>query len=323
MANSFRQDIIVIGASMGGVEALSELVSHLPSDLSATIFIVVHVHPQSPRMLAKILSSRGPLTAKFAERGEAFYQGNIYIAPPNAHLIVKPDTIALSQGPRENRSRPAIDVLFRSAAVTHTTRVIGVLLTGLLDDGTSGLEAIKRCGGIAVVQDPDDAAYSEMPESALASVDVDYCAKLEQIPAIINQLVREPAKLPDPVPQELIDELKFQESASMINMKMLNNGNKAPVVCPDCGGTLTELKSGKLIKYRCHTGHAYSPLTLFEGHSEAVEHSLWAAIRALEEKVKLAERLGNTENKSIKASYDARAAEAKLNAEHIKRLLMK
>jgi Chemotaxis response regulator containing a CheY-like receiver domain and a methylesterase domain len=194
MADVKGHDIIVIGASMGGIETLSNLVAQFPEDLPAAIFIVVHIAPNGPGVLAQILDRTGPLTAKLAENGESIRHGRIYVAPPDHHLLVKQGFIRVTRGPRENRSRPAIDPLFRSAAVAYGSRVIGVILTGFQNDGTAGLITIKRCGGVAVVQEPKDALALDMPQSALDSVEVDHCLAVSGMGAVLDRLAREPVK---------------------------------------------------------------------------------------------------------------------------------
>src|SRR3954470_2925577 len=181
-------DIIVIGASAGGVETLKALVRGLPAELPAAVFVVLHVAPGGPGYLPQILAKAGPLPASFPEDGEAIANGRIYVAPPDHHLLLEPGRVRVVRGPKENRHRPAADPLFRSAAWAYGPRVIGVVLSGTLDDGAAGLWAIKSCGGVAIVQDPEDALFDEMPASALASVDADHVAPLEELPLILAEL---------------------------------------------------------------------------------------------------------------------------------------
>lgn len=196
-----HRDVIVVGTSAGGVEALRELAAALPPDLPASVLIVLHLSPGGPGLLPAILNRAGPLPAAHATDGEELRRGRIYVAPPDFHMLVADGRLRLARGPRENLHRPAIDALFRSAAAAWGPRVIGVVLTGALDDGTAGLGAIKRTGGVAVVQDPEEAAYPSMPRSALRNVRVDHCVPLAEIPPLLDQLSREPlADGPAPVP---------------------------------------------------------------------------------------------------------------------------
>lgn len=288
-----EHDVIVIGASAGGVEALSKLVSMLPADLPAAVFIVLHIPAQSPSLLPEILSRQGPLPAKHPENGEKIRNGQIYIAPPDLHMLVQQGHIHLSRGPKENRHRPAIDVLFRSAALAYGTRVIGVILTGSLDDGTAGMLAIKRRGGMTVVQNPKEALYPSMPQSALAHVQIDHCLSLTEMGRILPSLVAEPAQAKEayPVPQELKDEVKIAE----MDMAELNSsshiGTPSAFTCPECGGPLCEIHDGDLVRFRCRVGHSFSFESMLAGQNEALEQALWVALETLEETASLSRRM--------------------------------
>lgn len=233
-----EHNIVVVGASAGGVDALQRLAANFPPDLAASVFVVLHTSPESPRMLAEILDRAGILTAKFAKDGEQITNGTIYIAPPNQHILVKNGYVRLSRGPRENRSRPAIDPLFRSAAAAYKSSVVGVILTGLLDDGVSGLQAIKKCGGLAVVQDPDDAQFPDMPLNALEVVEADYVLPIDKIGAKLGEIVKLKANGNGYVPPDVIAEALIAEEV-MSNIPKENKlGELVPVGCPECGGPL-------------------------------------------------------------------------------------
>ena len=198
------RNIVVIGTSAGGLEALDVLVGQLPTDVPASIFIVQHMAPHnSGEPLLRRLNRHKAFQPKLAENGGRFKPSRIYIAPPDSHLLVKKDRMLIAKGARENRHRPAIDPLFRSAAVAHGARVIGVVLTGMLDDGTAGLMAIKRCGGVAIVQDPRDAAYSGMPMNALNNVDVDFCVSIAEMGPLLTELVHQPHGRSKAVPPDI------------------------------------------------------------------------------------------------------------------------
>jgi len=288
-----NRDIIVIGTSAGGVEALREVASGLPPDLAAAVFIVIHLPATSASALPEILSRNGPLPALHAIDGEDIRRGRIYIAPPDYHLMVERDRVRVLRCPKENRMRPAADPLFRSAARAFGPRVIGLVLTGTLDDGTAGLLAIKRRGGVTAAQDPEDALYPGMPRSALENVSVDYCLPLSEIPPLLARLTGTPASDEDnyPVSEELKIEtgITLAESGYMESVDKL--GNPSIFTCPECSGVLWELRDGELIRFRCHVGHAFSVESLLADQSEALENALWAALRALEERAALCLRM--------------------------------
>ncbi len=288
-----RRDVVVIGASMGGVEALKQLLRGLPADLPATVFIVLHTADHEPGLLARVLGNGSCLPVVTAEEGQSFVSGQVYVAPPDRHLIVGRDHVHVRRGPREHSARPAIDPLFRSAAVNCTNRVIGVLLTGLLNDGTSGLQAIKRCGGLAIVQDPSDAAYDQMPRSAIRHVVVDHVVPLEEISAGLLALVREPPPPAGEVPEEIRVEalIAAQEIRDMDHPS--RTGTISPITCPECHGSLQEIIDGKLVRYRCHTGHAFTLETLSASQADEWERALYGAYRAQQERASVVRRMAD------------------------------
>jgi two-component system chemotaxis response regulator CheB len=286
------RDVIAIGGSAGGPEALMSLIRGLPADLPAAVLVAIHRAPEGPDLLADILENLGSLPAVIAEEGQRLEQGQVYVAPPDRHLLVEHDHLHVRRGPRENRARPAIDPLFRSAAVCCSTRVIGVLLSGLLDDGTSGLLAIKRCGGLAVVQDPQDAAFPDMPRHALAHVAVDHIVPLFKLAHLLSELAAAPRQPPlATVPEQIRIEalIAAQELTVMPDQHRL--GQLSPLACPDCHGSMVEIREGDLIRFRCHSGHAFTLETMRLAQSEAWERTLYAAMRAQQEQAMLARRL--------------------------------
>ncbi|MBD2305162.1 chemotaxis protein CheB [Chroococcidiopsis sp. FACHB-1243] len=294
-------DIIVIGASAGGVEALSQLLSHLPSDIPAAIFVVLHVPSESHSILPKILNraiakrqQQSSLKALHPEDGEPIEYGKIYVAPPDRHLLVKRGSITVARGSKENGHRPAVDPLFRSAARAYGQRVVGVVLSGTLDDGTAGLMAVKQRDGVAIVQDPEEAMYSGMPRSAIENVEVDRILPVVNIAASIAELARQPVATET---TGVSDDMEMEADMAELELNAMQNpdrpGRPSPYGCPDCGGVLWELDEGKLVRFRCRTGHAYSTDSLLAAQSESLEDALWNALRALEEKAALTERLGN------------------------------
>ncbi len=281
------RNIIVIGSSAGGVIALQELVALLPANFQASIFVVQHISAHSPSMLAKILTSKGNLPAEHPEDGEVFETGRIYIAPPNRHMLIEGDHILVKKGPKENRFRPSIDALFRSAAYSHGSRVIGVILTGMLDDGTSGLWSVKRLGGISIIQKPDEAKYPTMPLSALEYVDIDHIESITGIANLLVDLVHKHAPTPEPLTDEELDQMKIEiETAAQKNAfekGILTLGPLSPLTCPECKGVLIELKEGDRKRYRCHTGHSFQIPSLLAAMHESIESRLWEALQNLEE----------------------------------------
>ncbi|WP_414620315.1 chemotaxis protein CheB [Calothrix sp. CCY 0018] len=289
-----NKNIIVIGTSAGGVEALSFLVSHFPADLNAAVMIVLHVPSHATSVLPHILNRAGELPACHPKDGQEISPGCIYIAPPDYHLLVKPGYISLVRGPRENNHRPAIDPLFRSAARAYGRRVVGVVLTGVLDDGTAGLQAIKLRGGMAVVQNPEDAVYPGMPRSAIENVeDIDYILPLSEIASVLIKLANTPVEAEAEKP--VSHDIEIETDLVDMDMETFNNDDRAGTpssfACPDCGGTLWELEQKNLLRFRCRIGHAYSLESLLAKQSDALEDALWFALRALEEKASLTRRM--------------------------------
>ena len=276
--------IVVIGASAGGIETLRALVAGLPADFSAPIAIVVHTSPQSPGILHEILSRSGPLTAVNPRNQDRLDPGRIYVAPPDSHLLIEPAHVRLSKGPRENRFRPAIDPLFRSAAQVYGPGAIAVVLTGNLDDGTAGLWAVKQLGGVTIVQDPVDALFPSMPESALRHVDVDHVVRIAELPALLDRLTRVSPAAAATVPSDTLGiEVRIAAEEDPIKAGVQDMGEPSPIACPECHGVLLQMTEGGRIRFRCHTGHAFSAESLLAEITEGIESALWNAIRAMQE----------------------------------------
>ncbi len=313
-------DVIVVGASMGGLDALRALVGGLPPDLPAAVFVVQHTAANGPGLLGGILDRAGPLPARLAEDGDAVQPGRIYVAPPDRHLLLTPAGVRLSRGPRENRTRPAADPLFRSAAVAYRSRVVGVVLSGLHDDGAAGLLAVTRCGGLAVVQDPADAAYPEMPRSALAAVADARVVPVAELGALLGRLAETPAGEPPPVPRTLRLEAQLTETGMDEIDVMDELGERTPLTCPDCGGVLWEVNGPERPRYRCHTGHAFTEAALVDGQAEATEVALMTALRTMEERARLLRKMDREEGRS---AYAERAGELERHAERVRDLLFR
>jgi two-component system chemotaxis response regulator CheB len=321
------RDIVVIGASVGGIEALRTIVGGLPADFPASVFVVMHVSPQSPSILADILDRAGALPAANAADGERIQPGRIYVAPPDHHLVIEPNRVRVTRGPKEKRFRPAVDPLFRSAAQVYGPRVIGVILTGYLDDGTAGLWAVKQLGGTSVVQDPQEALAPSMPASALRQVRVDHCVPVAEIAPLLVRLTSVPVeeKGVHRVTKELDIEVRIAKEQKALEAGVLKLGEPSLYACPECHGVLLQLNEEKRMRFRCHTGHAYSSDVLLAEINEGVEDSLWNAIRAIEESVLLmrhmAEHLSESESSHSAAEFLARADEGQRRVDLVRQAL--
>jgi two-component system chemotaxis response regulator CheB len=315
------RDIVVIGASAGGVEALAALTRLLPPDLGAAILVVLHLAAEHKSVLPRILSSAGPLPARHARNGEAIVPNRIYVARPDHHLLVHDGHVKVVKGPRENGCRPAIDPLFRTAAYAYGPRVIGIVLSGALDDGTAGLVAIKKQGGLALVQDPNDAIVDAMPRSALENVDVDHVLPIDEMGRLLPKFVGEKVEEAGPARSAVLE----MESALQLQGSTegaLRGGEPSAFACPDCGGVLSEVHDGDMLRFRCRVGHAYAPEALYLQQSTQMEGALWAALRALEEQASLARRMAVRARKlgqaRSSALYDERAHSAETHARRIR-----
>jgi two-component system chemotaxis response regulator CheB len=297
-------DLIVVGASAGGVEAVSALVAGLPANLPAAVCVVVHLRPDAQSHLADILGRLTLLPVVAARHGTALRPGTVHVAVPDVHMLVErgdeAGVLRLVRGPRENRTRPAVDPLFRSAALAYGPRVIGVILSGALDDGTGGLWTVKDRGGIAIVQEPEDAAVPSMPTSALNEVDVDHVAPARELGPLLGRLALEPVAAReadvDATPSEARAELEREIGITALDEEFHQSsdryGEPSRFPCPDCGGVLWDLRGEGPLRFRCEVGHAHSAVTLAEMQTEAVEAAMWTALRALEDKIALAQRRG-------------------------------
>ena len=324
MSRNRGRNIIVVGTSAGGLETLDQLVGQLPTDLKASIFIVQHMAPHnSGEPLLRRLSRHQAFQPKLAEDGNRFEPGRIYIAPPDSHLLLKKDRVLVTKGARENRYRPGIDPLFRSAAVAHGARVIGVVLTGMLDDGTAGLMAIKRCGGVTVVQDPRDAAYSGMPVSALDNVDVDFCVPVSEMGPLLARLVVQSHGKSKAVPSDIRTEARIAERVLSDVAQVNGLGNQVPYNCPNCGGVLWEIDTPGEKRYRCHTGHSYTGPALLASQSEKIEEMLWIALRMFEERKNLLTSMVKTAvHRSLKSATVQRLGETEAYISRIRGMLL-
>jgi len=280
--------IVVIGASAGGVEALRELFGSLPSELDAAFLVVMHIPPHSLSQLDRVLASATRMPVATPADGDAVKRGHVYVASADQHLMLEGGFMRQTRGPKECRVRPAVDVLFRSAAVTYGPRTIGVVLSGMLDDGTAGLWAIKDRGGLALVQEPDEAMHPSMPNSAIQHVEVDLVAPCAMLAAEIANISTEQA--PGGVEREagrLAVETRIASEGNALQLGVMEMGKVSQYTCPDCHGVLVQIDEGSIVRFRCHTGHAFSLQTLLAEVSESIDKGLWDTIRAIEERVLL------------------------------------
>ncbi len=328
-----HRDVVVGGGSAGAVEAVRTMLAGLPRDFDAAVLVVIHIPPSSPARLAEILQRGCALEVKRATGDEPLQAGRVYIAPPDRHLVVESNRVLLTHAPRENHSRPAIDPLFRSAALAYGPRVIGVVLSGRLDDGTAGLWAVKECGGIAIVQAPNEAAHADMPRNALQYTVADHVVSAADIAPLLVRLVDE--RVPTSVaivPRELEVEVKIAMQANALDEGVMTLGPPTPYTCPECHGVLARIEQGGIPRFRCHTGHAFSLDSLLASVTEKAEETLWSALRAVEETIILlneaagAGQNGNDRGR-VAASADSRflekALEAKERAELIRQAVLR
>ena len=323
-------DVVAVAASAGGVEALKILAGDLPADLPAAVLVALHLPRDARSVLAQILARRSRLTVVVAEHGAPLLPGHVYVGRPDSHLLVRDGCIVLGQGPRENGHRPAHDAMLRSVALEAGPRAVGVVLTGLLDDGAAGLAAVHRYGGACVVQDPDDAEFASMPRAALTAVPTARCVPLAEL---AKEVVRAVQSIPpesgpevDPAQRELdLVELSSAEHGTPVMPDGTTPGVPSPFSCPDCHGVLNHVPDSDLTRFRCRTGHAWTSQSLVAEQEEQVEEALWIALRVLEERADLSRRLageardGSREWSSV--HFARRADEADRSVAMIRRVL--
>jgi two-component system chemotaxis response regulator CheB len=319
-----HRDIIVIGGSAGSIEVITDTVRALAPDIPAAVFVVVHFPGSVTSTLPRIISRAGTLPARHAAEGEPVLPGRVYVAPPNCHMVLEQDGIRLTSGPKENGSRPAVDPLFRSAAQHYGSRVIGVLLSGNLNDGTAGLLSIKRRGGLAVVQTPESAMYPGMPRSAIEQVQVDHVVPATELAGLLSRLVARTPPVDEVRRIEIMPTLEPDEIA--LADRSQQPGVPSTMSCPECHGVLWEAQDGDLVKFRCRVGHAYTDEALLAHQFDQLEAALWTALRSLEEHAALSRRLagraasrGHTHSAS---SFTEQAMDAEHHASIIRTVLL-
>ena len=312
-----------IGASSGGVEALLHIAGALPARFPAPVLVTLHIGSLSS-LLPELIRARGPNRALHPADGDLLEPGTIYVAPPDRHLLLQDGRIRLGLGPKENYARPAIDPMFRSMALALRSCAIGVVLSGGLDDGTAGLKAIKECGGTAIVQDPATALEPSMPASALANVEVDLCLRIVDLVPALERIVSAPARAAAAPPDHVRHEQLAQEGVDSIG-NLTAIAETSTLTCPDCGGSLWQLKDARPLRYRCHTGHAFTAASLAFAQGEAAEHSLWSGVRALHEREHLLRRLARVArahgDHAQAQTGERRADETRARADELVRLI--
>jgi two-component system chemotaxis response regulator CheB len=321
-----KRDIIVVGGSAGASAALHRIVRALSPDLTAAVFIVTHVPVHGPMLLAGLLEAQTDLPVAYAREGDEIRPGRILIGPPGHHLMLTSDGVQLGSGPPENLSRPAIDVLFRSAAVAFGGRVVGVVLSGMLNDGAAGAVAIKQCGGALVVQDPLDAASPDMPRAVLKAVDADHIVGIDGMAPLLESLAREEAPLGRAPSAQMLLEVETAVGARLGTDRLLTLAKPSTFSCPDCSGVLSEVQGEGPLRYRCQIGHAVTAEVLHESQEKAMERALSVALRILEERVALVGRLVEDAqvqgNAAAAALHETRAAAYAEQADILRRAVI-
>ena len=323
LPSNFR--IVVVGASAGGLEAIIAMVEQLPADLGAAVFIVQHIPAYTRSSIDQVIQNHTALRVTKPVDGASIEPNTIYVARADRHLMVEPGRVVVSKGPRENRFRPAVDALFRSAAHAYRHRVVGVVLSGALNDGSSGSWTIKRFGGTVIVQDPEEAMFSDMPRETMQYTEVDHVLPAVRIGRILTDICREQIDTPG---QHTTDnarllemEIELAKGKNGVEMGILNLGTPSSLACPECHGVLAKFEEGRLVRFRCHTGHAHTVESLLASVRENVEKSMWEVMRGMEESKilldTLAEQMENSQNYSMAETYRERAEEVQEQAKRV------
>jgi two-component system, chemotaxis family, protein-glutamate methylesterase/glutaminase len=321
------RDIVVIGGSAGALQPLIQIVRGLPHTLPAALFVVIHTSADTPGMLPQLIANGSTMPTGYARDGESIEHGRVYIAPGDHHLLIGNGAVKLSRGPRENGFRPAVDPLFRTAADRYGPRVVGIVLSGGLDDGTLGLGHVKRCGGAAIVQSLDEAYVASMPLNAMRSVEVDHVVSAIDMVGLIVRMAHESPEEKRMVMATDRNEKPDRVERGLHALKQRTfPGPSSGFTCPDCGGTLWESSDGDLLRFTCHVGHSYSPETLLNAKAAVLEPALWTALRTLEENGaflrRMAERARGQGLDNIAAGYAERAVEIERRADTVRTVLV-
>lgn len=337
--------LVVVGGSAGALPVLRALLGALAADFPAPILVVQHLSASGPSVLPELLSHAGPLRARHPQDGEEIAPGVVYVASPDHHLLVDGDRVAVTRGPKENRFRPSVDALFRSAAYTRGADVVGVVLSGVLDDGTSGLWTVKRRGGVAVVQHPEEAEFPDMPLSALREVDVDHITRARDLGALLTRLARAPqgangegrmnerkgeaSNKPSNAREDerLRIEVGIAREENPLGLGVTTLGEASLLTCPECHGSLVQFEEGGALRFRCHTGHAYTATSLLAEQATSTENQAYQLQRAIEESVLLMRQMARLREASGDAAgaraFHERAREAEERADRVRALALR
>ncbi|HET8610566.1 MAG TPA: chemotaxis protein CheB [Burkholderiales bacterium] len=322
-----QRDIIAIGGSLGAVEAVKQLCGDLPPDIAATLFIVVHIGSESRNMLAGAIGARSAIPVTTAVGGETPQRGHAYVAPAGHHLLVMDGVVRLGRGPRENMARPAIDPLFRSVGISYGPRAIGVVLTGMLNDGAAGLADLKRCGGTTVVQNPTEATAPEMPLGALAGSDVDYRAPLGEMAQLLVKLSGEDAAPAPEVPEDIRLEAGIALGRRSDPETTAKFADPVRLSCPACGGVLSQIRRWPPLRFRCQVGHAYTAEVLAAEQESDVDEAMRVALRIVEERMVLIEKLADDARRNghhaAAAAHEQRAGRYRAYVESLQKAVLK
>ena len=322
-----NRDIIVIGGSAGSLAPLREVLGCFPAELPASVFVVTHMPSRGTGMLATLASFSSALPVLQATDSMPIERGRIYAAAPDHHLLINDGHMMLGYGPRENLTRPAIDPLFRSAAVHYGPRVIGVILSGLLSDGAAGLNAVQRCGGFTLVQSPEDAAAEDMPQRAMEVTTVDLCVPGSKIGPTLVDLAHERAGTRVPIPSELLMEIDIAAGGRSDTQLLRTFADPVALTCPSCGGVLSKVKASGPLRFRCQVGHAYTAEALATEQETRVDEAMRVALRIIEERAELVHRMAEDGRRSgrraVAEMYEARAKEYRDNAETLRRAVLR
>lgn len=318
--------LIVIGASAGGMQAIRGLLSTLDPGINATVCIVLHLSQKGgSELFLDRLQQHTTMPCSIAADNMPLQKGHIYLAAADYHMIIKDNRLLLGRGPAESRWRPSIDVTMRSAAVAWNTHCIGIILSGLLNDGVAGMDAIRRCGGLTIVQDIDEADYPDMPKAVLDNVATDRCLPTAAMPQAVEEYMQAAPEKRAPPNDVLFEAMLAEQVASRIDHMQKPGSRHSYYTCPDCGGGLWEIDDDKMIRYRCHIGHTYTEDELARSQGEKIEDTLWIALRMMEERRHLLLKIANKEDmqgfRSLASQHYGQADDIELHIERLKEFL--